>query len=584
LLPLSAINATLVGTVTSNGANTTYYFEYGTSTGYGLRTSSASVGKSTFPQAVQTLVSSLTPGATYPFRVVASNNKGTAYGGDSSFTTPAGITGPIALFTYSPSIPVVNSPLLFDGSSSTCSASPCTYRWTDDADNSLLGTGVTMSFTFKQTGTKYVRLTITDANSQTGSVEHDVIVYSSSVPVAAFTYSPQYPITNSAISFDGTVSTCVLSPCTYRWTDDADGSVLGTGMTTSVTFQLAGTKQVRLTVTDAQAQTNSVEHDVIVATTSGSGELLTWRPPVCGDASHSCVDINLNNTGSHQNPSLNANTDYRIHLPTSGPLVGGLTISGGRNVQVIGGEIDLLYPCSDSSNNCHGIYINRGSATGQVYIEGVYIKNPDPNYLTDTKDTGDGIVADNYPGTTDIVMQNVRIDGIKGCDPAVPSAHADVFQPYNAPGAMMMVDRLTGTTDCQGFQVDPDYAYSTYGLTPKGGVFKNVNIDVFPNPSSGNNNRYAMWFTYSTNSCVTYPITLTNVYVKEPGNTLSYNSVWPDPANTYPAACLGVFSSGYASWPTLPAVNGVVNNGLPPGGDFVPVGTAGVGYVSPGYQ
>jgi len=71
---------------------------------------------------------------------------------------------------------VTGSPVFFDASSSTCPASPCSYGWTDDADSSVLGTGVQMSFTFRDPGTKYVRLTITDAQSGSASVEHDVMV------------------------------------------------------------------------------------------------------------------------------------------------------------------------------------------------------------------------------------------------------------------------------------------------------------------------------------------------------------------------------------------------------------------------
>ena len=492
---------------------------------------------------------------------------------------------PVPAFTYSPSNPVTGSSVSFDGSSSKCSASPCSYRWTDDSNGSLMGTGVTMSFTFQQAGTKHVRLSVTDAGSSSASVEHDVVVsQSTSPPVPAFTYSPPFPVTGSPVSFDGTSSTCSVSPCSYRWTDDADGSLLGTGVTTSFTFQQAGTKHVRLTVTDAQSQAASIEHDVIVSVSSSSTGALTWRPPACGDSTHSCVDLYLTNTGANQNPSLSPNSDYRLHLPTGGPLVGGLMITGGHNVQIIGGEIDMTVPCSDSSSACHGINISRGSASGEVYIEGVYIRNPDPNYLTDTLDTGDGIDVDDYPGATDVVLQNVRIEGIKGCDPAVPSAHADVFQPYNAGNANLNVDHLTGTTDCQGLQVDPDYAYVTYGRLPQSGTFKNVNINVFANPSTGNSNRYATWFTYGTSSCVSYPITLSNFYVKEPDGTLADNAVWPDPANSYPGGCHGAYNGGQAFWPTLSTLTGGVTTGLPPGGDYVPSGVAGINYISPGYQ
>src|SRR6266704_2839151 len=52
-----------------------------------------------------------------------------------------------------------------------------------------------MSFTFRDPGTKYVRLTITDAQSRSASLEHDVIVSpSNALPVPAFTYSPSNPV------------------------------------------------------------------------------------------------------------------------------------------------------------------------------------------------------------------------------------------------------------------------------------------------------------------------------------------------------------------------------------------------------
>src|SRR5205823_3496384 len=162
---------------------------------------------------------------------------------------------PVPAFTFSPSNPVTGSPVSFDGSSSTCAASPCSYRWTDAADRSVLGMGVGMSFTFRNPGTKYVRLTITDGASQSASDEHDVIVAPSNNPlVAAFTYSPSNPVTGSPVSFDASSSTCSASPCSYGWTDDADGSPLGTSVRMSFTFRDAGTKYVRLTITDAQSR------------------------------------------------------------------------------------------------------------------------------------------------------------------------------------------------------------------------------------------------------------------------------------------------------------------------------------------
>ena len=163
------------------------------------------------------------------------------------FAAPAS-RAPIAAFTFSPSAPLTGDIVSFDGSSSICSnAKNCSYRWTDDADGSLLGAGFKISSTFPIAGTKNVRLTVTDSQLRTSSVVHSVIVSTNAAaPVPAFTYSPSSPIIGSPVSFDGSSSTCLSLPCSYRWTDDADASQLATGMTMSFTFQGTGTKYVRV--------------------------------------------------------------------------------------------------------------------------------------------------------------------------------------------------------------------------------------------------------------------------------------------------------------------------------------------------
>jgi hypothetical protein len=176
--------------------------------------------------------------------------------------------------------------------------------------------------------------------------------------------------------------------------DAADGSSLGSGPKASFTFHDPGTKYVTLTITDRTGHRIRVEHDVVVrakpvkhatpkrrtppvAARSATGARLSWAPPRCGDSRHRCVDLNLSNTGSHQNPSLNTNTDYRIHLP-SGPLEGGLTISGGHNVIIIGGQIDMPVPCSDGGGGpCRGIYISRpAGSSGTIFLEGIWVHGP----------------------------------------------------------------------------------------------------------------------------------------------------------------------------------------------------------------
>src|SRR3954468_19870378 len=75
-------------------------------------------------------------------------------------------------------------------------------------------------------------------------------------PVATYTYSPASPTTGRAVSFDASSATCDDAPCTYSWEDDGGGGPageqwpLGSGKTMAFTFQGAGVKSVRVTVTD----------------------------------------------------------------------------------------------------------------------------------------------------------------------------------------------------------------------------------------------------------------------------------------------------------------------------------------------
>ncbi|HWX09271.1 MAG TPA: hypothetical protein VNY33_04775 [Gaiellaceae bacterium] len=81
--------ATLNGSVNPNGQATTVYFEYGTSTSYGTKTPAASAGAGTAAKSMAAAVTALTGGATYHFRIVATNDAGTSRGSDQTFVTAA---------------------------------------------------------------------------------------------------------------------------------------------------------------------------------------------------------------------------------------------------------------------------------------------------------------------------------------------------------------------------------------------------------------------------------------------------------------------------------------------------------------
>jgi photosystem II stability/assembly factor-like uncharacterized protein len=84
---LTDTGARLKGSVNPQGAETTYWFEYGPDTSYGTATSSVSAGAGKAGVAVSANITGLDPATTYHFRAVAQNAKGTAYGADREFAT-----------------------------------------------------------------------------------------------------------------------------------------------------------------------------------------------------------------------------------------------------------------------------------------------------------------------------------------------------------------------------------------------------------------------------------------------------------------------------------------------------------------
>jgi hypothetical protein len=97
----TANGVTFTALVNPNGATTTYRFQYGTSTAYGLETFGKSLSAGFTPRSAFFFVGSLASHTTYHFRVVASNSGGTTVGPDRLATTgpfpPASlsvVTGP----------------------------------------------------------------------------------------------------------------------------------------------------------------------------------------------------------------------------------------------------------------------------------------------------------------------------------------------------------------------------------------------------------------------------------------------------------------------------------------------------------
>ena len=86
---ITATAATLNGSVRPNGQTTALHFQYGPTTSYGSRTPDAGAGSALASQRVAAAVSGLSPGTTYHFRLVATNDSASNQGTDQTFTTAA---------------------------------------------------------------------------------------------------------------------------------------------------------------------------------------------------------------------------------------------------------------------------------------------------------------------------------------------------------------------------------------------------------------------------------------------------------------------------------------------------------------
>jgi predicted secreted protein len=235
---VAATTANLNGTVNPNGRATTVYFEYGTSTSYGSKTSSVSAGGGTSNVAVSRSVSGLKAATTYHFRVVATSDAGTARGSDLSFTTggaPIVTAGSVA--QIGPTSATVGGAVNPGGHSTT---------W-------YVEYGTTTSYGSKTSaanagaGTANVPVSVTLTGLTPGTLYHYRIVAANSIGTTRGADSALTTIAPPAVT-TGRVPVGDLSPTSATVT----GSVNSHGLTAVAWFEYGPTKAYGLRTADIQ--------------------------------------------------------------------------------------------------------------------------------------------------------------------------------------------------------------------------------------------------------------------------------------------------------------------------------------------
>jgi hypothetical protein len=238
--------------------------------------------------------------------------------------------------------------------------------------------------------------------------------------------------------------------------------------------------------------------------------------------------------------SLDSRTNYVVMLPDR-PKAGPTVLEGGRNILVRGGHIRMSARYTDQERRA--IYIK--NATGTVRIEDLLIQG--------TGTAAFDAIAISAPQAV-VELVNIRVEGVHG---TFAGFHGDIVQPFGGV-RKLVVNGLTGDSSYQGF-----YLQETSG--PIGSVeLRNVNLRYEINPE--HDVTVMLWL----DGCSTYPVTLRNVYI-EPrmGQRVVSHAVRPN--NMQPRSCKAEQDEQEVGWPEIPEIDGVVIEGTPPGGDFVPM-------------
>jgi hypothetical protein len=284
--------------------------------------------------------------------------------------------------------------------------------------------------------------------------------------------------------------------------------------------------------------------------------------------------------------------DVILDLPDA-PVTGPVATTGGDDIRVVGGQIGG----GVTFNGTNGIVARE--LRGSLYVEGVLI---DFSQVTNK----DNIVATGYSpcGTNrsnwtypKVYIQNSRLLGSKYVS---PGEHPDLYQKQGPMGSLYM-DHVTGESSYQAVMLAPQSFSSacsgggqetyTEGIDGEA-VISATNFRHRSDTISG----YLAWFTWDAGSNGgfsgedPYPTRLEDFWVKgrpQGDRSICCNLIWP--RTSTPTAENGavvrmnpvttVDGIPTATWPATAQITGVAKQGDPPGGDFSPVGEAGVNYA-----
>lgn len=289
-------------------------------------------------------------------------------------------------------------------------------------------------------------------------------------------------------------------------------------------------------------------------------QLLRWAPPQLSNATIVAID------GSTDWYPLTNGKDYILVCSPNAVRPSGSSgiaqVIGGRNILMIGGELDISGG-STAKNESAGRVLYFQGQTGVIHLEGLYIHGTN---LTE------GIVF--YSPQAVARIQNVRIDGL---GPDNGSIHPDLIS-YGSGVRELQVDRFTGSTAYQGITL-----LNTGGTVQGPATIRRTNLKALTGSAQ---TAQLLWVGRQD-----IPLTLDDFYIEPRSDQILANSVHPSNSDADTALRPISDTDGGVHWGPKAGIAGRVGLGPPPTGDFVAASTGaggfdvpGYNYVSPGYQ
>lgn len=347
-------------------------------------------------------------------------------------------------------------------------------------------------------------------------------------------------------------------------------------------FPARNARYLRLTV-NGNTENDWASVTELRALTRSSQGLLRWRPPA---GNYVVRHVGAADGGTTVN--LSPGVDY--HIIFDSPVRRHITFAGGRNLKIIGGEVNIdssqvntRYPVTSAFRYNPSNGIDFRGQTGVIFIEGLRVHGA---YALDS------LRFPSVPNAT-IYIQNCRLESdrvISGVtDVADGYYHSDGIQIWGGTQGLYL-NRVTIINPYQGGMIGDGALANPWRTT----VFDKVNFRAGPNAG-----QVTKMINFVSRSALQGPLVLVgdSVYY-QPGPGWSWSTAYA-PAGTpsgafYSSVPVGVDSQGrhYGEPRQSTMVYGVNNGagapgriyrGLPPGGDYVPASAAGMNYRSPGY-